>query len=618
MLRENSPTLQRMISSVKPGDGNMNTAPVMAQGQFQSPYPSPKDMVMQAGMMPYQPMYRPFDPALHQYGYNSMTGFYGPNNTITMINGVPTELEYRPHEVGQNTMPVTTYREIPGAPVNPDLAHLTGQSVPVTPPPGRYMASPNTNPQFAQAKTNYLYQQPNIIGGYNPYYGGMSISQQPRMSSQSDHPDIYGTVDIYNGQMVHPHVKAEWYGSPDFPFNSSVKASMQQAGNQNVMRDVFNQKFPGYSNPYMTQGFMQQPQATISPEVQDMANIAAYYGMSYDQFIQNGSRIMKMLSRHANKYFDRSEEEISKREKLYDVKYPKQFKNVPDNDEDLFYPNGAFDFRGQFTREYQDLFCTSNRFKKVSKVLKVVVNKGDEKIECPKRIIDFISSRDQLDRWLNTDANYRNLLNYNRYRFSNQYWSAPERQLDHIEGNVFDVTTKSLAIAEQCELEAKLRYQCQTRSSTLFNRNDFITQIKAIREQAKASAKAIEQQKWNKLIHTVAGNTTGPQPNQQAPLYRDRPYICDGDWIIAKPGVDIVGLPLDQSVNKIIRMNTVTGEEEIYDPSKMMGLDVRERIKSSIQPSFNQIDDDELETRLEKFKQATFLTREDEERERGR
>ena len=77
--------------------------------------------------------------------------------------------------------------------------------------------------------------------------------------------------------------------------------------------------------------------------------------------------------------------------------------------------------------------------------------------------------------------------------------------------------------------------------------------------------------------------------------------------MIAKPGVDVFGLPLDQSVSKIVRFNTATGEEEIYDPGKMIGLDVRERIKESLNPSFNEIDDEEeLSKRLDRFCNSEF------------
>ena len=58
-------------------------------------------------------------------------------------------------------------------------------------------------------------------------------------------------------------------------------------------------------------------------------------------------------------------------------------------------------------------------------------------------------------------------------------------------------------------------------------------------------------------------------------------------------------------------MNMVTGEEEIYNPDKPMGLDIREQIKASMEhPTFNDMDDEELARRLELFKNASFETNE--------
>lgn len=582
MLRTNSPTLQNMINSVKPGEGNMNIAAPVIQGQFQTPYPSPKDMVMQAGMMGYQ---QPMNPI--------MPGFQIPGNTVTMINGVPTELEFKPHEVGTPNLATESYTNIPGAPSNPNLV----------PQPGRYMVPNNNNSMYGQARTSMLGGQPNIVGAYKPYVGSMSYN--PQFQQNIPQSQTYGVVNMYNGSPVHPHINETWYGSPDYPFENISKKSVQN-NLSDIMRDRFNQKFPGYNNPYMTPGFMQPNNITISPEVQDMANIAAFYGMSYEQFVKNGSDMMKLMSRHASKYLGHSEEESVIRQKTYDIKPETKPGNVPDNDEDLFYPNGAFDFRGQLTREFQGLFCVNKtRLEKAKKTLKVSVAIGDKIIECKKRPMEFSITRDHMDRWIISDNNYHMWLYNNKFRFASMYWSAPERKIDHIEGNVFQVAGKTIGFAEQRELEMRLQQQRYTMTANMFNRDEFITKIKAIRENNKIRAKAIDDEKFRQIVHKVAG----PKPGQEIkiPAYQDKPYICDGDWIIAKPGVDIVGLPLEQSVNKIIRMNTATGEEEIYDPTKMTGLDVRERIIASMQPSFDKIDDNELSNRLERFENAGFL-----------
>ena len=579
MIRENSPTLQRMIASVKPGDGNMQTAQTPMSGQFQSPYPSPKDMVMQAGMN--TPVYN---------------AYQIPNNTISMVNGIP-----------MDSVPVT-YNNIPGLPTNPDLAHMAGKTEfnPIVPPPGRYMPNNATSRSlYGQAMTNNLNNQQRIVGGFSGYTNVTPFTP-PMPAQQFPNNDFYGNVNIYNGQFVHPYVNSSWYGSPDHPFEKSTDNAMTFS---ETMRNRFNQMFPGYMNPYMGFNFG-QPVNNIPPEVQDLANIAAFHGMSYNQFMENSSNAFKMMSRHANRYLGKTDSEIIKRERLYDLKkVNNSTTQVPEDKDQLFYPSMAFDNRGQLTREFQGMFCIAKEsLEKAKKKLKVAVIKGDEVIECHKRPIDFTTSRSRMDMWYFSDNNHKAWLNNNKFRFADMYWRAPERQLDHIDGNVFQVTSKVLAFAEQKELEEKLRYQNYTRSSTMFNRADYISTLKGIRDKSRANSLALKQKEWNKLVNKVAGDNQEDlkNVNPNAPNYYDRPYICDGDWIYAKEGVDIVGIPIEQSVNKIIAMNTVTGEEEIFKPGMMMGDAIRERIKAALKPSFNEIDDKEFSRRLEIFKNAAF------------
>ena len=166
MIAVNSPTLQSMINSVAPGNGNM---------QFQTPFPSPKDMVMQAGMM-NQP----------QFAYGQMA----PQVTV-----IP-----------------ESYVAVPGAPINPDLAHLSGQTVynPINnpqPAPGRFMNNIQTS-MYGTARSAYLNQQQNIVGGVNPYdrFQPMSYYQQqmgyPQPVYSYDPTDVYGTVQYYNGEAI--------------------------------------------------------------------------------------------------------------------------------------------------------------------------------------------------------------------------------------------------------------------------------------------------------------------------------------------------------------------------------------------------------------------------------
>lgn len=600
MLVSNSPTLQRMIASVKPGDGNMYTAPVYSPGQFQQPYLTPKDMVMQSAAM-YQPY----------MGYG-MGGFQVPNNTIAMINGVPTELGFNNYPP-QNQLVQTTYREVPGAPVNPDLAHLTGKTEVAQPAPGRYMSVGSSSIPYGQVRTNSVLSQPTIVGAYNPYPNiNQGYNIRPNVHVRLTEPpprrnqtiEVTGAVDMYNGQMIHPHVNSTWYGSEEFPFVQNSVKKLQENEYQESMRDKFNQKFPGYMSGM---GIPQINRTIIPREILDMANVAAFYGMTYNDFIKNGSEMYKRMSRHANRFLGRSEDEIEKREKLYDLKYKKLGADpkIPEDDKELFYPSGAFDYNGKLTREYQTMFCVCKRRMDALKDLQVYVVYEDGKVECPRKRVDILRTRENIDRCIAGYYNNENMKRMLQYRSAQQYMAAPEREIDHIDGNAFQVTARALAFADQKELEAKLLYQNRVRSSSMFNHDLYISTIKGIRDANKENKKAAEQKKWNEFIHRVVKN--GEAARKDAPTYKDRPYICDGDWMIAKPGVDVFGLPLDQSVSKIVRFNTATGEEEIYDPGKMIGLDVRERIKESLNPSFNEIDDEEeLSKRLDRFCNSEF------------
>lgn len=614
MITNNSPTLQNMINSVVPGGGNMPTVQDVNPGQFQQPFPSPKDMVMMSGM------YGNMMPGMMPVMSNPMA--MGIPNMIVNINGVPTELEYKPEMVGDaSQLHTVTYRNIPGLPTNPDLAHLSGTTevVPTNQNPGRYINTPNPVPGFGQAMMAKA--GPNIVGAYNPAYSQFSYGygsgipgyiQQPTTTlsiptnQNRFNPgpmDVYGYIDVYNGEVVHPHVEHTMYGSPNYPFHSNTRESLEAIDRRDKLKEKFNEKFPGYSNPYAPMGFG-AANSLITKEIMDMANIAAFYGMSYNQFITNGSNMMKKMSRHASKYFGRTEEDAARREKLYDIKYEKNPMNdIPENDTDLFYPNGAFGPDGQFTREYQGLFCISPRLKKALKKLKVRIVEGDKIIECKPRPIDFAKSREMLDRIINGNIQYNNWLSFNRYRFAELYNRAPEREIDNIEGNVFQVTSTALAVAELKELEAKLAYQNSTRTSTMFNRDNFITSIRGIFNQNRENSKKIKSRKFSDLVHRVAGDIP---IDPQMGISNGKHYIVDGDWVIAEPGYDVAGFPLEQSVNKIVRLNTTTGEEEVYNPAKLTGLDIRERIIESNKARFTDLDDEELSRRLEMFEKEGF------------
>ena len=85
--------------------------------------------------------------------------------------------------------------------------------------------------------------------------------------------------------------------------------------------------------------------------------------------------------------------------------------------------------------------------------------------------------------------------------------------------------------------------------------------------------------------------------------------IYDGDYCYALPGYDVMGIPIDKSPTRIIKMNNVTGEEELWDPKnpKPYGEDIRERIRELVKnPKVSDMSEDELAKRLDIFNNDEF------------
>ena len=577
MLSENSPTLQSMINSVKQTGATQ-------QPQFQTPFPSPKDMVMQGAFFPTpQPTMMP-----------------GPVQTINFVNGVPTMFGYDPNVV-------TRMVDIPGAPINPDLANEPKIQ------PGRVFPNPITQGQslYTQALAANMQTQPNLVGSYNPYYGTNSIGWGPQTPFNMPMPqETYGKVDYYDGQPIHPHSNGAWYGSPNYPFYQTSQHT--GPAYHDIMRQKFMQAFPGYANPYMGMGFSQPLQPTISPEIQDMANVAAFYGMSYEKFIENSSKSYKMMSRIANRFLGRSEEEIEKRSKTYDVNV-KHTSPEPDDDNQLYYPIGAFDPTGKLSIYYLNQFCINKPFKNIKNKMKTSITvDGDTKQHNRKREINPISTAELIERTKYAEQYKQMWLAKAQYLMIQQFAEAPERKVDSSNKSVFEILSDTMAVAEQAELDRKLYIQKCTRSTFLFNHDTFLNDIKGVFERNRKRREDIKIQTAKEAEERRAKEAReNMDPKEREKLdkineynltMRERSADVFGDILLAKPGYDISGLPLEQSRTKIIMFNTRTGEEEIYDPAKMSGFEVRERIANAVRPSFNDITkDEELQKRLATF-----------------
>lgn len=559
MLSENSPTVQGMINSVRQTG--------VQQPQF--PFPSPKDMLMQGAF--YQ-------------------------------TPMPNQLYPMPYTYETDPQSVTRYIDIPGAPKNPDLADVP------TVKPGRVFPNPVTDgmAQYAQNLSMGAMAAPSpYVGAYNPYGNAMPWNGQYSIPQQQMMPitpqETYGVVDYYDGQPIHPHSNPAWYGSPNHPFYQQTKFTSQEY--KNSMAQRFAQVFPGYNNPYMGYGFSQPLQnSALTYEEQDMANLAAYYGMSYEKFLKNSSDAYKMMSRVSNKYFEKSEEEIKKKSKLYDVKPTNTNGMKPDDDETLFYPFGAFDQFGRLSMHYMLEYCVNDQFKNLSSKMKVSLTK-DGKTNVGKRKVNSLAFGELRDAMKIADMKKNMMITRMNQNFPFMYANAPERKVDNNTGNVFEILSDTIAVAKQAELEQKLAYQKSTRSAFLFNRDTFISDIKAIFEQNR---KRKEDMKITAIGKAVAKREVSDEQIQEMLQFNEdrRAHSADmiGNLMVAKPGYDILGIPINESVTKIYMMNMETGEEEVWDPTTMKGDEVRARIAQQIKPSFNDITkDEELQRRLANF-----------------
>ena len=572
MIQQNSPALLSMMNSVRPGIGNMNTAPAYMPVPFQSPYPSPWEMAQQTGF--YQAPYPQMAPA---------------PGTVTKMNmgGVRVELEYKPEY------------PTPGSQMEGPVYGI-GSPASVPPRQGRAFDIPQAAPGYSehlkarqQAINNGIVPPYPIVGARSTFsHEGNKLVIRPRRSG------IVGRVDYYDGEPVHPHIETGWYGSESHPFYKTATVDPMDYGTQ-----------PQYVNPWIQQ--QRANTLRVTPEQQDLANLAAYYGFSYDDWIHNGSSIYQTMSRACSRRLGVSQKETEIRASHWKVRYPGEF---DEDDNSLFYPPGSFTQNGQLTDEYLQTFSVDQeRLERSRKQLKLEIVSVNKEGEIINRVSGrskqtSINERTRKRMFINSiercDAYNNQLKMYRKQICLQMYQQAPERTLDKSNSNVFNLIGETLTKARQQELMETYRYQSSIRAAQSFNHATSHNNIMDFYKRAKANREAVRRKEWSDLIDKVVPDSELPRIKAEVEKlqYDGKPYIEDGDWVIAKPGMDIVGLPLDVSVNKIIRMNCVTGEEEIYNPDKPIGGLVREQIEQSVRnPNFTEIDKT-VDERLSKFK----------------
>jgi hypothetical protein len=376
-------------------------------------------------------------------------------------------------------------------------------------------------------------------------------AQQEWQKRQPRAGDFYGVVNIINGQMVHPHANDGWYGQ-------------EKASDKALQRATQVDPFQGYNT-------RTQPQMdpAVRRQMIDDANVAAFYGMSYYEYMDMNAHGYRMMSECVSKILGRSKEETEKRAKQYDfdpVGAPRVDKDgVPFDENAWFYPRNAFGPNGQLTPWYLANFCVNHeRIARNYRDIKVTIKRGDEIIHCNK--IEYsrgTKPAERIQRSLSLRTWIPRLTDYQIKMMSDMRAGAPERKIDEVEGgNVFDITLRTLLYpAEERAKEA-------SRSMSLGNsyyQDSFIESINKLYISNKKKFAAQKAQAYAYAMSQSPSYRAGLIPTERID-FMDNPLLRNGPNLYAMPGYDIGGVPLSRSKGKIVRVNTENGEEEMYDP----------------------------------------------------
>ena len=194
------------------------------------------------------------------------------------------------------------------------------------------------------------------------------------------------------------------------------------------------------------------------------------------------------------------------------------------------------------------------------KTVKIDVHVNGKVYNCVPKRYNAIQMKNNIDRVCERENQNVFKNEYIRNLYSYMHDNAYERQIDNVQGSVFEVFNQSMRFIWRKESDQLLLQQQYQRrgNGLLYNRDSFIAEISTLINEMRARKNEIKQREWSNLVNRIGGNNI----DLNAP--KELPYVTIGDWTYAKEGVDIVGIPLDKSVTKLIGINTVTGEEEIY------------------------------------------------------
>lgn len=288
-------------------------------------------------------------------------------------------------------------------------------------------------------------------------------------------PTITGTVEPVQNQSVQqmpfPSPKEMLTsGGQSMIYNPTTFA--QQPNFVGGYNPSFNAAFSGYTNPYMgvgtyggfpSYGYSPFQYVPMDEDARDRLMRAEINGLTYDEQLEEDSKILKAMSRIVSKNLGRSEEEAKECEEAFDIynKYPKQEQN----------------------NQYE---------MKSLKTLHIQIKVGDEVVA------DFNPENTRIHHQdYNRNVSTIEMMKY-RYDFDkaakiqrcNQlYGAAPERQFDHTEMVDFFNNGAGVVMADMMTKEMYSRLAAGV--SQLYDNAKFKQQLfenNGIRTKAKKTA----------------------------------------------------------------------------------------------------------------------------------
>ena len=270
-------------------------------------------------------------------------------------------------------------------------------------------------------------------------------------------PQGTGNLPMYFGNTPYVAQQTEQPAQSVTPY-PSPKEMLMQSGNQNIYHQNaymptnnyvggynpgFNAAFNSYVNPYMG-GYVNPYYVPMDMETRFVYDMANMNGISYREQLDMESNIYKLMSRTASINMHRSEEEIKKREALFD----------------------PYD-----RREAQRLNIDINEIKMKHVVIKF--SDGHTADINPDRVFaygkpNFVTSSSVIETLKQRGKMFADHLTN---LFNNMHSHALERTMDDVD--LIDFFNKNIGSLISRNRDAMLNMQIRTNSSLMYSKNEF-------------------------------------------------------------------------------------------------------------------------------------------------